>query len=190
MPRATLAIVATVVFLVSQTVLAGIDVKVNVDKAFDFKGARTWAWNPAGPGQIRMARTQDDDPEVMRARAEPVIVEAVTSELTRLGLQPATATPDLLVTYYLLLSNSTSATTLGQFLPATTQWAVPPFSAVTTSLEIMHQGSLVLDFSAGEKIIWRGVAEAKIKLDSDDKKREALLREGVRDLLRRYPRTR
>ena len=190
MPRVTLAIVATGVFLVSHTVLAGIDVKVDFDKAFDFKSAHTWGWNPAGAGHIRMARTQDDDPEVMRARAEPVIVEAVTKELTGRGLQQATTAPDLRVTYYLLLSNSTSAQTLGQFLPATTQWAVPPFAAATTSLEIMHQGSLVLDFNAGERIVWRGVAEAKIKLDSDDKKREALLREAVRDLLRRYPRTR
>jgi len=31
------------------------------------------------------------------------------------------------------------------------------------------------------------VAQAQIKLDADDKKREALLREGVRDLLKRFP---
>ena len=36
-------------------------------------------------------------------------------------------------------------------------------------------------------MVWRGVAQAEIKLDADDKKREALMREGVRDLLRRYP---
>ena len=51
----------------------------------------------------------------------------------------------------------------------------------------MNQGSLVLDLSAKGTVVWRGVAQANIKIDADDKKREALLREGVRDLLRRYP---
>ena len=33
----------------------------------------------------------------------------------------------------------------------------------------------------------RGVAQARVAFEADDKKREAILREGVRDLLRRYP---
>ena len=51
----------------------------------------------------------------------------------------------------------------------------------------MNQGSLVLDLSAKGVVVWRGVAEAKVAFEVDDKKREALLREGVRDLLERYP---
>jgi hypothetical protein len=51
----------------------------------------------------------------------------------------------------------------------------------------MNHGSLVLDLSAKDAVVWRGVAQAKISFDIDDKKREALLREGVRDLLKRYP---
>jgi hypothetical protein len=51
----------------------------------------------------------------------------------------------------------------------------------------MNQGSLVLDFAAKGAVVWRGVADAKIDIGVEMKKREALLREGVRDLLRRYP---
>jgi hypothetical protein len=184
--RVSLALVAAGIAFTA-VAAARVDVKVEFDKAFDFNGAHTWAWNPAGPGEVRMARTAEDDPEAMRARAEPVIVEAVTSELSRRGLQPATATPDLVVTYYLLLTIGTSAQTLGQFLPATPEWGLPPFAPATQSLEIMNNGSLVLDLSAEGRVLWRGVAQAKIKIDSDDKTREALIREAVRDLLRRYP---
>ena len=76
---------------------------------------------------------------------------------------------------------------MGQFLPATTGWGLPPFAEATTSLKMMNQGSLVLDLSAKGDVVWRGVAQAKVDFEATDKKREALLREGVRDLLKRYP---
>ena len=174
-------------FVLSVRAIAGVDVKVDLDKAFDFKSARTWAWNPEGPGDVKMARTQEDDPEAMRAWVEPVMVDAVTSELSRRGRQPATATPDLLVTYYLLLTTSMSSQTVGQFLPATTMWGVPPFAPATQSLEVMNQGALVLDLKAAGKVVWRGVAQAKIRIGLEKTEREARLREAVRDLLRRYP---
>jgi hypothetical protein len=51
----------------------------------------------------------------------------------------------------------------------------------------MNRGSLVLDMSAKGNIVWRGVAQAKLKFDATDKQRESLLRESIRDLLRRFP---
>lgn len=164
-----------------------VDVKVNFDKAFDFKAAHTWAWNPEGPGDVKMARTQEDDPEAMRKQAEPVIVSAVETEMERRGIQRATGTPDLYVTYYLLLTTSISAQTLGQFIPSVPQWGIPPFAPATQSMEVMNHGSLVLDLSANDAVVWRGVAEANIKIGADAKRREALIREAVRDLLRRFP---
>jgi Domain of unknown function (DUF4136) len=171
-------------------VLHAVDVRVEFDKAFDFKSVRTWTWHPGGPGDVKMARTQQDDPEAMRQRAEPVIVDAVTSELARIGLRPAgEETPDLSVKYYLLLTVGSSAQALGQFLPATTMWGVPPFAPATQSLEVMNRGSLVLDLAAGDKVIWRGLADARIRMGSDDKKGEGLIRTAVRDLLRKVPRS-
>jgi len=98
----TLLTIAVALTLAVQAVGA-LDVRVDFDKTFDFKAMKTWGWNPAGPGDVKMARTQSDDPEDIRQRAEPTIVEEVASELARLGLKSA-ATPDLTVTYYLLLT--------------------------------------------------------------------------------------
>ncbi len=162
-----------------------IDVKVDHDKAFDFKSAQTWTWS-AKPGDVKMARTQEDDPEAMRKIAEPVIMSAVANEMTRRGLKQAPGAA-LAVTYYLLLSIEASSQTLGQFLPAVTQWGVPPYAPATQSLEMMNHGSLVLDMTARDVIVWRGVANAKIKRETEEPKREELIREAVRDLLKSFP---
>ena len=183
-----MAVAAAVVAAARVVVLAGVDVRAEFDKKYDFKSVQTWAWNPEGPGQVRMARTPDEDPEAIRKRAEPIIVEAVTAEMTRLGLKAASAEPDVFVTYYLLLTIGANAQWLGQFLPSTPEWGLPPFAPATQSLTIMNQGSLVLDVRSKEAIVWRGVAEAKLNTDTGAKEREKVLRESVRDLLRRFPR--
>jgi hypothetical protein len=169
-----------------QVAIARVDVKVDFDKTFDFKGMKTWGWVEQ-PLDVKMARTQADDPEAMRKRAEPIVVEAVSSEIGRTGLQRATAAPDLLVASYLLLTTNMSTQTLGQFLPATGEWGLPPFAGATQSIKMMNRGSLVLDLSAKGAVVWRGVAQANIKFDANEKQREALIREAVRDMLRRYP---
>ena len=179
--------IATALALVLHVDLEGVDVRVEHDKAFNFKPVRTWAWDPAGAGTVRMARTADDDPEVMKRRAEPLILDAVATEMMRRGLQLAVSEPDLTLAYFLLLSTGVTAQTVGQFLPATTAWGLPPFAPATQSMQMMNQGSLVLDLSARGVVVWRGVAQARISFEADDKKREALLREAVRDLLKRYP---
>jgi hypothetical protein len=165
--------------------ILAVDVKIDYDKSFDFKAAQSWTWS-APPGDVKMARTQEDDPDAMRKIAEPVIVSAVGSEMTKRGMKQASDAP-LTVTYYLLLSINQSAQTLGQFLPAVTQWGVPPYAPATQSLEMMNYGSLVLDMTAKDVIVWRGVANAKIKREGEPPKREELLREAVRDLLKKFP---
>jgi hypothetical protein len=183
----TTALALALAVLMVLPATARVDVTVEFDKSFDFKPVRTWAWTTPEPGLVKMARTKDDDPEAMRARAEPVILDAVGKEIGQRGLTPATGAPDVTVTYYLLLSTTMSAQTMGQFLPAVTDWGLPPFAPATQSLKVMNQGSLVLDLSAAGRVVWRGLARANIKFDVTDAQREALVREAVRDLLRRYP---
>ena len=178
------------VALMFHVVLEGVSVKVEHDKTFNFKAVRTWAWSPAGAGDVRMARTKDDDPDAMKKRMEPIILEVVAAEMTRNGLKeaaPGSAAPDITVAYFVLLSTNMSAQTVGQFLPATVSWGLPPFAPATQSLTVMNQGSLVIDLSANATVVWRGVAEAKIEIGTDEKRREAVVREAVRDLLRKYP---
>lgn len=172
--------------LAVQTVSA-VEVKVGYDKTFNFKPMRTWSWSAGGPGEVKMARTVNDNPEAMRETTEPIIVSAVQAEMARRGLTFTMEHADLAVTYYLLLTTGMSAQTMGQFLPSVTAWGLPPFAPATQSLEITNQGALVLDVSARDTVVWRGIARAKVKMDSDAAQREALLREAVRDLVRRFP---
>jgi hypothetical protein len=167
--------------------LAAVKARIDFDKTFDFKGARTWSWNSAGAGQVIVARTQEDDPQAIQQLAEPIILQTVNAELPRRGIKPATSAPDLTLMYYLLLTVGSSTQTLGQFLPSTAQWGLPPFAPSTTSISMVEQGSLVLDFSSNGRVVWRGVGEAKIDTDMDQKRRSELLREGVRELLKRFP---
>ena len=174
--------------LLLDPVHAGIKVKTDHDKAFDFKKPQTWAWNDQGAGQVIMARTADDRPDEVKERAEPVIKDAVATELARRKLQPATtAAPDLEVTYYLLITIGNSAQFVGQFAPAVAQWGLPPFSGATQALRSFDQGSLVLDISSNNQMVWRGAAQAEIKPNLTQEKRHRLIREAVRELLDRYP---
>jgi len=166
---------------------ARVDVKVEFDKKFNFKAVRTWGWNPSGAGDVKMARTKDDDPDAVGKVAEPIIKDAVEQEIAKRGLKSASGTPDLTVTYYLLLSTTMTAQTMGQFLPAVSGWGLPPFAGATQSLDMMNRGSLVLDLSHQGTVVWRGLAQAKIDFDATDQHREELIREAVRDLLRKYP---
>jgi hypothetical protein len=183
----SVALVCAVLAFTVQATLARVDVKIDFDKSFNFKAVRTWGWPAAGPGEVKMARTQTDDPDAMKKVAEPPIVEAITAEMARLGLQPAPSDPDVTINYFLLLTTNQSAQTIGQFLPATMSWGLPLFPQATQSLKVLNQGALVLDLTAKGTIVWRGVAQAQIKIGTELKRREAMLREGVRDLLKRYP---
>ena len=176
------------IVLAAQVVLvARVDVKVEYDKKFDFKPVKTWAWNPDNPGEIRMARSEYDDPAAIRKEAEPIILESVAAEMKQRGLTEAKGVPDLKVTYYLLLTTGFSQQEMGQFLPAVAQWGIPPFPPATQALQAMNLGSLVIDLTAKQDIVWRGVAQAKLKIGTEPKKRQSVLREAVRDLLKKYP---
>ena len=92
-----------------------------------------------------------------------MIIKAVEQELTKKGFRKAGAgeKPDFLVAYFALISVNTSGQTLGQFLPGSVAWGLPPFEQVATSLKIYEQGSLVLDVMSPDQAsrcgaAWRG----------------------------------
>lgn len=168
---------------------AAVKVRTQFSPTFDFAKAKTWSWHSGGPGEVKMARTADDDPEIVRQRAEPVILEAVAAELPQRGLASAAAgTPsDLEVKYYVLITVGTQSQQLGQFLPAVAAWGLPPFTGATQSYKVIEQGSLVLDISANKEVVWRGIGQAELKPGQTAEKRAALIRDAVRDILKEYP---
>jgi hypothetical protein len=175
------------IVLAAGTLTARVKVQVEFDKSFDFGAVRTWAW-ASEMGQVFVARTKDDSAALMKKRAEPIIVDAVGKEMPQRKLTAASGgAPDVAIAYYLLLATSMDAQMMGQFLPAVGFWGLPPFQGATQSLEMMNAGTLVLDFRAKDSVVWRGVARAELAFDATDEKREKVLREAVRDLLRRFP---
>src|SRR5436190_5358911 len=163
---------------------ASVKVRADFDKAFKFSEMRTWDW-AKDPGQVILARTQGEDKDAVRRRAEPVILEMVAAEMPKRGITLATDAPDLTLAYYLVLTVGASAQSMGQFLPS--NWGLPLFAPSTTSLEAVERGALVLDLSSQGKVVWRGIGEAGFTMDLDAKKREVLLRDAVKKVLERYP---
>ena len=170
-------------------VTAAVKVKTQFTKSFDFTKAKTWSWHEGGPGEVKMALTADDNPELVRQRAEPVIMEAVGATLPQRGLAAAApgAPSDVKIKYYVLITLGTDAQTIGQFLPAVTAWGVPPFSGATQSYSVIERGSLVLDISANKEVVWRGIGQAELKPGQTQEKRAALIRAAVADILKKYP---
>jgi len=187
--KQTIAFVVVAAVL-AVTVSARVKVTTGFDPATDFSQLKVFAWPDDAPGQMKMALTKDDDPEVLRKRFEPVIISAVEQELTKKGFRKAAAgeRPDFLVAYFGLVSVSTSGQTLGQFLPGSVAWGLPPFDAVATSLKIYEKGSLVLDIMTPTKApMWRGVAQAEVHRDQPAEKRDKRRREVIADIVKKFP---
>jgi hypothetical protein len=176
---------------IATAAMAGPKIQVQRDKEFDFAKLKTWTWNPSGPGDVKVVITADSKSEPVKRTYEPVIMQAVEDELAKRGLTHASSTqPDFDVTYYVLITAATVSQEMGQFLPAVTQYGVPPFAPQTTSLSIYPKGSLVLDVATPDPrhVVWRAVAQAEIDLDKTDAQRSARLRNVVRDVLAKLPR--
>jgi Domain of unknown function (DUF4136) len=188
-PSRILVAVTLIAAVIAQSHVRARDVKVRIDhsKTFDFAAPKTWSWYPERPGDVLMARTADDDADVVKKRAEPVIFEAVAAELSRKGLKQVPSGGDLIVKYYVLITIGSSAQYVGQFLPSVPEWGLPPMAGATQALRTIEQGSFVIDIRSKDDIVWRGVAVAELKPDQSQEKRAALLKEATRRLFDRYP---
>jgi hypothetical protein len=181
------AIVLTAV--AATTIIAGVKVQSQSDQTFAFATLKTWAWNPSGPGDVKVWVTAESDPAPVKRQVEPIIMQAVDEQLAKRNFTRAEERPDFFVTYYVLVTLGMSSQQLGQFLPSLSEWGVPPFTAPTTSLKIYPEGSLVLDVAAGstDRVVWRGVAQSEVKPDASDAERTKRVRDAVKDLLEKFP---
>jgi hypothetical protein len=169
---------------------ARVKVRTEFDPKADFSRLKTFAWPADGYGQVKMGLTKDDDPEALRKRFEPTLIAAVEEALTAKGLVKAAPgqAPDCLVAYFALVSLNTSAQTVGQFLPSTVAWGMPPFLATTSSLKIFEQGSVVVDVMTPDKQpMWRGVAQAEMHREKPDAERQKRVRATIADILKQFP---
>lgn len=185
---------AFLVVLVLGVILeAKIKVRAEADPHFDFATVRTWAWDDE-PGKVYMKRyATDDEAAPLQARIEPAILKYVAEAMAKKGLTLASnAAPDVQLHYYVLVSIGVSGHHMGQFLPAVPEWGLPPFPPATTSLNVVTNGSLVLDAmttgDAGQdRVIWRGVAQSTVEDDDSPAVRDARLRDASTELVKRFP---
>jgi Domain of unknown function (DUF4136) len=187
--KRTLVVVAVLALAVA-VVQAGVKVRAEFDKEYDFTKARTFGWHPDGAGEVKLLMREGGDPEQIRTRWEPTIKDAVEKEMAKRGLAPGTGgVPDLYLNYYFLSGPNSEAQTRGQFIGAVPPWGLPDFEMTTTSLKIFEQGTLILDLIDGPKrqIVWRGIAEAEVDRQRTPVEREKRLREAVVELLKKYP---
>jgi len=169
-----------------------VNLRADQDKQFDFRAIKTWGWDVEEKGDVKMARSADDDPAAIKRQFGPTIVDAITGELNQRGLSPAAAAaaPDLRFHYYLLVTVGVNAQVMGQFLPAVPEWGLPPFNAQTSAFSIVQTGSLVLDAVSPtlSRVVWRGIAQTEIETERTDEQRHKRIREVVRELVKKFPR--
>ena len=118
-------------------------------------------------------------------------MKAVEDELSARGFTRASgAKPDFNVTYYVLVTLGSASQQMGQFLPAVTQWGLPPFTAQTTALRVYPVGTLVLDLATDPGgVVWRGVTEAEVDLERTETERAKRINDKVHDVVAKIPRT-
>jgi hypothetical protein len=183
------ALLTVALALLAEPLLQAVDIKVLYDKKFDFKSIRSWTWSQS-VGEVKMLVSAMDDPVAMKKRFEPVIVDSVNTQLTSRGYAKAAGgDADIRVTYYVLLSVGESSQTMGQFLPGTVAWGLPPFTPQTSALTVMEQGSVVIDLASIklDEVIWRGVASAEVNRQMTEEKRDARVRDAIKSLISKLP---
>jgi hypothetical protein len=189
MRRALIALI--LVGLTTTALVAGTKIQAQRNETFNFATLKTWTWNPGKPGGVKVWLTAESKSEPVQRQYEPMIMKSVEDELARRGYTQAApgATPDFTVTYYLLITAGTSAQEMGQFLPATTAWALPPFTAQTQAFHMYPMGSLVIDVGApnADHVVWRGVAQAEVELKKTDEARAETLKRIMKDLFAKLP---
>jgi Domain of unknown function (DUF4136) len=188
-PALVVLAAVAIVWTASVAPEAKTDINVDYDKTFSFAGLRSWAWHPDGAGDVRLAISSQDDPARVAARVDPIILPAVERELTVRGLARVDNGGDLHVHYYMLGTVGDSTQIQGQFLPATTNWGLPPFLAQTTALSVYPVGTLIIDVTspASGAIVWRGSAARKLDLEKPDTERRKTLERAISDLFKKFP---
>ena len=168
---------------------AKIKITVEHHQTYAFDTVRTWDWSLDGPGEVKLATTAEADPERLRQKVEPVLVPAIERELLARGLQKVSASPDVFVHYYVLVTVGQSSQYMGQFIPSTPEWGVPIVIGGTTALRAYPIGTVLIDVVAPalKSVVWRGAAQAEVDLDKKPEERRVRLEQAVRDMLKRFP---
>jgi hypothetical protein len=184
------AVIVVAMLATGVVALAGVKVRADFDKEYDFTKPKTFGWHPDGAGEVKMLQLSGDDPVKLLERFDPVFKDAIATELAKRGLVLATdGKPDIVIHYYVLIGPNSDSQFRGQFVGAVPPWGLPDFAMTTTSFKVYEQGTVVLDLMDAKRkeIVWRGVAEAEINRQKSPAERDTRIRAGIADLLKKFP---
>jgi hypothetical protein len=182
--------VALVTIAATAIATARADTKAQLDPKFDFTRLKTFDWHtPPGVVKIWVTKESSAREEPTRRQYEPVLMQAVETELVKRGYSRATgAAPDFDLSYHVLIAVGTAAQQAGQFLDPNATFGLPLFAPQTTSLTVYPQGSIVLDARPpGGPIIWRGIVEAKVETVASEAERSKRVQGFMKDLVSKFP---
>jgi hypothetical protein len=182
--------VALTVVLAGAPLVAGVKVKVQNDKTFNFEGLKTYAWRLDGVQPVKILENSQDKPDEIRKNLEPVILEAVDQELAKKGFKRvASGEPDLYLDYYVLIGPNVSSQYHGQFVGAVPAWGLPDFQMSTSAIKIYEQGSLIIDVVsiAQKQTVWRGSAATEMDRRRTQVERAGIIGEAVTKMFEKFP---
>jgi len=184
-------LILAVVALAATLAAAGVKIKIEFDKTYNFAALRTYGWHPDGAGEVKLLSTLDEDPAAVLARFGPVLQGALEAELAKRGLVPAPAgtKPNVYIHYYILIGPSSESQFRGQFVGGVPAWGLPDFAMTTTALKIFEQGTVVLDFVDVPRmeIVYRGIGQTELQRMKSPEERDQRVRDGVAELLKKFP---
>jgi hypothetical protein len=190
-PVVVTAAACAAIWISSAAIFEAAKIKITTQhhQTYPFQNVHTWNWSPDGHGEVKLATTAEADPERLRQKVEPVLVPAIEREMKARGLEQVSASPDVLVNYYVLVTVGQSSQYIGQFIPSTPEWGVPIVMGGTQALRAYPVGTVLIDMVAPsmKSVVWRGAAQAEVDLDKKPEERQARLEQAVRDMLKQFP---
>lgn len=156
-------------------------VQIEFDHDADFSRIRSYEW--------RTHPIFEKRPELKEQYATGIqlVLQAGNEEMRKRGLQPAEASPDVFVTFFLSAANKQREQTVidpAQWWSAGYGWYTPP--AWITKTEYYTDGMLLIDMvdAATSKLIWSAYCTDTIR---DFRARDKNIRSAVRKAFEKFP---
>ena len=154
------------------------------DPSADFAQFGSYAWLPRPDATETGARTIDDG--LLRQRIERATDEGLAAK----GLRRVDAPTDanLLVTSHISVEQKLRVNTTN-YGYGYGRWGYYGGGYTDTTVDQYEEGTLILDFidAKTKQLVWRGMAQSRLKEMATPEEREARVRAAVAAILEKYP---
>ena len=163
---------------------AGFKVTDDYDPSADFSQYGGYAWLPR-PDPTEAAAVRPDD-GLLRQRIERAVDESLSAKGLRRVESAADAT--LLVTEHISVEQKLRVNTTN-YGYGYGRWGYYGGGYTDTTVDQYEEGTLILDFidAKTKQLVWRGMAQSRLKEMSTPEEREARVRAAVAAILEKYP---